>query len=167
MNNRPTRTQMLLDVAHMISRRGTCDRLNVGAVIAVDGRILSTGYNGVPAGFDHCNHQRDADLLSITTAIPYDLRQRLASDQVSGEPCIRSVHAEANAIVFAAKNGVSIERAEMYCTHAPCYMCAKLIINAGIEFVIFDEPFRDPTGVELLEQHGLIQNRMMVKQYGS
>jgi dCMP deaminase len=122
---RPTRTETLLDVAQVIAQRSTCNRLQVGALIARDGRILSTGYNGPPSGMKHCHHVVD-------------------------EPCEIAVHAEANAIVFAARYGMSTDGAEMYMTHAPCLTCAKLIINAGILVVYYETPFRDMSGVNLL-----------------
>lgn len=126
-NGRPTRAETLLEVAEVIAHRSTCSRLSVGAVVAREGRILTTGYNGAPAGMDHCRHTAD-------------------------EPCPITVHAEANAIAFAARYGMSTDGAEMFITHAPCYTCAKLIINAGIVMVYYGEAFRDMSGVNLLHQ---------------
>lgn len=128
---RPTRHDMLMGVAQVIATRGTCNRLSVGAVISREGRILSTGYNGPPAGLPHCQHD---------------------ATEVDNKPCVDAVHAEANSVAFAAKHGVSTAGAEAYVTHSPCINCAKLLINAGISQVIFRIPFRDLSGVALLYQ---------------
>jgi dCMP deaminase len=124
---RPTREETLLQVAGLFAQRSTCSRLSVGAVIARDGRILTTGYNGSPAGMAHCEHEKD-------------------------EPCAAAVHAEMNAIAFAAREGVATNGAEMFLTHAPCLNCAKLIINAGIVMVYYRSSFRDMNGVHLLKE---------------
>jgi dCMP deaminase len=123
---RPTRIQTILSVAKLFAERSTCPRLHVGAVIARDGRIQATGYNGPPAGMDHCVHLDDSG-------------------------CTRSVHAEANAIAFAARHGVMTNGCELYLTHSPCHTCAKLIVNAGIIKVIYSSEFRDLEGLDLLE----------------
>ena len=107
MMDRPTRDETTMYVAQAIAERGTCCRLRVGAVICRDGRILATGYNGAPAGMPHCEHEKGDDT-----------------------PCEVTVHAEANAIAFAARHGVRTEGAELHTTHSPCLTCAKLIINA-------------------------------------
>jgi dCMP deaminase len=123
---------MLMGIAHIVAERSTCDRLMVGAVLSRDGRVLSTGYNGVPSGMPHCNHYADRS-----------------------EPCLSTVHAEANAIVFAARHGVSTQDSVMHVTHSPCMVCARLIINAGIVSVVWGTPYRDVAPLELLEQAGV------------
>ncbi len=100
--------EVMMETAKLIAARGTCDRLQVGAIITRNARIVSSGYNGNVSGAPHCNHSE----------------WPLA-------PCSTAVHAEANAIVFAARHGVGVEGAEMWCTHQPCLACANLIINAG------------------------------------
>lgn len=127
---RPTRADVLLTVAYAMAERSTCTRLHVGCVAAIHGRILSTGYNGAPAGTPHCTHP-------------------------SGEVCSRSVHAEANAIAYAARHGVSLEGAELYATDSPCYTCACLLINAGVSAVIFTRKYRDESGLRLLADVGV------------
>lgn len=124
---RPTRTETLLTVAAVIAQRSTCNRLNVGAVVAREGRILTTGYNGPPSGMAHCEHEE------------FELQCNLA------------VHAEANAIAFAARYGMATQGAELFVTHAPCHNCAKLIINAGIVCVYYSIEYRLTHGVDLLE----------------
>jgi len=131
VNDRIGRVEMLISIAGVIARRSTCSRLQVGAVLARDGRVLSTGYNGTPAGMRHCVH--------------VDMRV----------PCVEAVHAEANAIAFAAKYGVMTDDTTMYITDSPCLKCAQLIINAGIKQVVYDQPYRDQSGVDLLKRAGL------------
>lgn len=121
---------MLLDVANVVAGRSTCSRLHVGAVLARDGRILSTGYNGAPTGAEHCAH-------------------------VDDQPCATSVHAEANALVFAARHGVATDGAQLYATHAPCAGCAGLIVNAGIRAVVYAQPYRSAAGLDRLRAAGI------------
>ncbi len=116
-----------MNIAQEVSTRSTCDRKNVGAVIVRDKTILSTGYNGSIKGLPHCD---DA-----------------GHEMVKGH-CVRTTHAEANAIVQAAKNGVKIEDAEIYVTASPCYNCFKLIANAGIKTIYFKEFYRDDRIIE-------------------
>ena len=121
----------LMRMAEVTSLRGTCSRLNVGAIIARDNRVVSTGYNGAPAGLHHCQH----------------------FDATPG--CPRSVHAEANAIAYAARKGVATEGAEIYVTHQPCIDCAKLVINAGLLAVTWANSYRLQDGVNLLKEAGI------------
>ena len=117
---RPSRDQINLRVAKVIAERSTCLRAQVGAVITVDNRIVSTGYNGATPGQDHCTDE----------------------DCNSESHCSNSVHAEANAIAYAAKKGVAIEGGILYCTHSPCIKCTELIIQAGIKKVVYNKPYR-------------------------
>lgn len=117
-------------MAKTIAERSTCTRLHVGAVAAIDGRILSTGYNGAPVGMQHCTHP-------------------------SSEICQRAVHAEANLVAFAARHGVSLVGAQVYCTSSPCYTCACLLINAGIKAFYFLEEYRDLSGNRILSDAGV------------
>lgn len=129
-DERPTRTDVLLSVAYTIASRSTCTRLHVGAVAADGGRILVSGYNGAPAGTPHCTHPKS-------------------------EPCQRSVHAEANVVAYAARHGISLRGAELYCTDSPCYTCACLLINAGISQLVFHRRYRDDSGLILLSDVGV------------
>lgn len=130
MTERRSTESILMDVAQLISKRSTCSRLQVGAVLARDGRIISTGYNGAPSGMPHCGHTSDFT-------------------------CTISVHAEVNAIAYAARNGVATNDATLFTTHSPCRACAQLIINAGITTVYYDAGYRDPSGIELLSTAGV------------
>lgn len=125
-DGRPSMTQTLLSVATVMAQRSTCSLAHVGAVVARDGRILASGYNGAPATLPHCAHLPGED------------------------SCPVSVHAEANAIAFAARYGVALENASLYCTHSPCLKCAQLIINAGIAAVFYRELHHNLRGLELL-----------------
>jgi dCMP deaminase len=140
---------MLLDVARVVARRSTCSRLNVGAVIAREGRILSSGYNGAPAGMEHCNH-----VCGCPTDFIQEEKEHYPSCPFVA-PCAITVHAEANAIVWAARCGVATEDAELFITHMPCLPCAQLIINAGIITVMYVGDYRIHDGLSLLIRAGL------------
>jgi len=113
---RPSWDEYFLEIAKVVAKRSTCDRANVGAVIAKNKVILSTGYNGAPRGLPHCDD--------------------VGHEIVDGH-CIRTAHAEVNAIAQAAKNGTPIESASIYLTISPCYDCFKMIVNAGIKEVVY------------------------------
>jgi len=120
-----------MNIARQAATRSTCDRKNVGAVIVRDKTILSTGYNGSIRGMPHCD---DVGHL------------------MEGGHCVATVHAEANAIIQAAKNGVRIEDAEIYTTASPCWNCFKLIANAGIRTIYYGEFYRDHRSIEIAGQ---------------
>jgi len=120
--------QYFMDIAQVVATRSTCDRKHVGAVIVRDRIILSTGYNGSIRGTPHCD----------------DVGHMMEFDPNRGmESCVRTVHAEANAIIQAARNGVNINQSTLYTTASPCWPCFKLIANAGIIKVVFAELYRD------------------------
>ena len=123
-----------MNIATQAATRSTCDRKHVGAVIVRDRTILSTGYNGSIRGMPHCDDE--GHLME------------------SGH-CVATVHAEANAIIQAAKNGVRIDGAEIYTTASPCWNCFKLIANAGLTAVYYGEFYRDRRSVEVAEQLGI------------
>jgi len=131
-SNRPSRDQLYISIARLIATRGTCMRAKVGCVICRDNRIISTGYNGPPKGTPHCSPK----ICNINVH------------------CERAIHAEANAISFAAKEGISTNGATLYCTHSPCSNCAKLIIQAGILRVVY-ETLYDDKGLNLLNEAGI------------
>ena len=123
-----------MNIALQTATRSTCARKNVGAVIVRDKTILSTGYNGSIRGMPHCDdvgHVMDAG------------------------HCVATVHAEANAIIQAAKNGVGIGGAELYTTASPCWDCFKLIANSGIVRVFFGEFYRDERSLEVAAAAGI------------
>lgn len=134
--NRISRDELLILQAMLTSLRSTCGRRQVGAILAIDGRIISSGYAGAPSGMPHCS-------LSCLQA----------SNALGG--CTRTAHAEANAIAYAARRGLATEGATCYTTLSPCPTCAKSLINAGIVRVVYAEEYRDPSGIELLRQAGI------------
>lgn len=131
MTDRIDRDEWLMQLALVVSVRGTCERAQVGAIIVRDGRIISTGYVGAPSGLPHC------------TSVGCEIGNH--------NGCTRTVHAEANAIASAARFGTSTDKCELYCTHSPCLPCAKLIINAGITRLIYRQGYRDISGLALLK----------------
>lgn len=118
ISKRPSWDQYFLKTAEMVASRATCDRKHVGAVIVKDKFILSTGYNGAPRGLAHCDEE---------------------DHEIFDGHCIRTVHAEANAIIQAARKGTAIEGATIYLTASPCYDCFKMIVNTGIERVVYKD----------------------------
>ena len=140
---RISRHQMLMQMAMTASLRSTCQRKQVGALLAIDGRPISIGYGGAPSGFPHC----DESVCDLT------------------KPCTRTVHAEANAIAFAARKGIATEGSALYCTLAPCLDCAKLIINAGVLHVNYLETYRNSDGIILLATAGIIVSKLQLASY--
>jgi dCMP deaminase len=130
----------LIDTAHVMSRRGTCSRRQVGVVIALDDRICSTGFNGAPRGMAHCVHPPD---------------ERSSELEPTAPTCQWAVHAEANAVAFAARSGIALDGATLYTTLSPCVVCAQLVINAGITRVVCAVRYRDATGINLLDEAGV------------
>ncbi len=150
---RPTRISALVDTAYIWAARSTCSRLSVGAVVHREGRILTQGYNGAPAGMPHCNHE-----CTCTGKYPYTNEHQEVVHQFecpAPMPCYISVHAEANAVAFAARWGVGLEGAELVVTNQPCLNCAMLIINSGLKSVTYVQPYRLPDGIQLLESAGI------------
>lgn len=131
------RHRMFLEIAAVISKQSTCNRGSIGCVIVQDRRIVSTGYNGAPSGQPHCTEVGCEELI-LWDPIDEDFRD--FRDINLG--CQRSIHAETNAVVFAAKFGVSVDGASMYSTHSPCYTCAKLIVASGIKSFYYTNSYR-------------------------
>ncbi|HOF93978.1 MAG TPA: dCMP deaminase family protein, partial [Clostridia bacterium] len=119
----------------------------IGAIIVKNKRILTTGYNGAPSGLTSCMER--GECLRRNLGIPSGTRQELCY----------AIHAEQNAIIQAAKLGVSIDGATLYCTHQPCVICAKMIINAGIRRVVYAEGYPDEFSVDLMSQAGVLLER--------
>jgi dCMP deaminase len=140
--DRPTWNQYFMDIAELISRRSTCIRRRVGAVLVRDRRILTTGYNGAPTGMHHC---LEVGCLRDKMKVPSGERHELC----------RGLHAEQNAIIQAALHGVSVKGASLYCTNHPCIICSKMIINSGIVTVIFKDGYGDDLSKEMLREAGI------------
>ncbi len=140
--SRPQWDDYFMDIVDIIKNRSTCLRRQVGAVIVQDKRILATGYNGAPSG---CRHCEEVGCLREQLKIPSGERHELC----------RASHAEQNAIVQAAKHGVSIDGATIYVTAQPCVICSKLIINAGISRIVYSGSYPDKLSMELLQEAGI------------
>jgi len=139
---RPSWDEYFMDIAHMCARRTTCRRRQIGAVLVKGTRLLATGYNGVPTGIEHC---LDRGCLREQLGIPSGQQHELC----------RGLHAEQNALIQAARNGISIDGASVYCTAQPCVLCAKMLINAGITEIIYDLEYPDPLALEMLHEAGI------------
>lgn len=126
---RPSWDEYFMEVADAISKRATCDRGRSGCVIAKDKQILATGYVGSPVGFPHCDE------------VGHQMKKVVHEDASISEHCVRTVHAEQNAICQAAKRGVSINGATIYCRMTPCRTCAMLLINSGIKRVYAERKY--------------------------
>lgn len=123
-----------MGIAKQVASRSTCDRKRVGCVIVADKTILSTGYNGSIRGMPHCDD------------VGHDM---------DNSHCVATIHAEANAILQAAKNGVKLDRAELYTTSSPCWNCFKLIANSGIKKIYYHEFYRDDKSKKIAKQIGI------------
>jgi dCMP deaminase len=131
-----------MDIARIVATRSTCLRRRVGALLVLEKRILATGYNGAPSGLRHCE---EAGCIRQEQNVPAGERHELC----------RGLHAEQNAIIQAALNGVAIKGATLYCTHFPCVVCAKMLINAGIRRVCLAHSYPDSLSEKLLSEAGM------------
>ena len=134
MTQRSSWDQYFMQIARQVATRATCDRKHVGAVLVRDRTILSTGYNGSIRGLPHCDD---------------------AGHMMENGHCVATVHAEANAIIQAAKNGVRIDGATIYTSASPCWSCFKLIANSGCVRIVFGEFYRDPRIFEYSAKLGI------------
>lgn len=148
--DRISREEMLMAMTETVALRGTCSRNRVGVVIAREGRVIVTGYNGAPAGLEHCDHR---------CSMPHECIRFTGSHHPScnaSKGCEVATHAEANAIAYAARLGIALEGATLYCSLNPCMACARLIINAGISSVIFRRCYRITDAIEYLNGAGVM-----------
>lgn len=128
---RPSWDEYFMEICRTVAKRATCDRGRSGCVITHNNRILVTGYVGSPAGLPHCDD------------VGHLFKKMVHEDGAVTQHCVRTVHAEQNAICQAAKNGISIEGATLYCKMTPCRTCAMLIINCGIVRVVCEKRYHD------------------------
>ena len=145
-DNRPSWDEYFMDITRRVATRSTCLRRAVGAILVHDKRIIASGYNGGPSGLAHC--------LDIGC-----LREKLGIPSGPQHELCRGIHAEQNAIIQAARYGVSIEGSVLYCTTQPCTQCTKMLINAGITEIVYAEGYPDDLARELLEESGIIVRR--------
>lgn len=137
---RPTADETFLEICGVVSKRSTCIRRGVGAVLVKDGQVLATGYNGAPRGSPHCKTCLREDMK-----VPSGERAELC----------RGVHAEQNVIIQAARHGVNIKDSTLYCTNFPCSICSKMLINAGIRKIVYKDHYTDELSLKLLREAGI------------
>ncbi|HOO55390.1 MAG TPA: cytidine/deoxycytidylate deaminase family protein [bacterium] len=141
-DRRPAWDEYFMKICNVVAERSTCIRRHVGALIVKDKRILATGYNGAPSGLTHCEQ---IGCLREKMGIPSGERQEIC----------RGLHAEQNAIIQASQYGFSIAGSTLYCTTQPCITCAKMIINAGIERIVFEGDYPDSLSLDMIKEAGL------------
>ncbi len=139
---RPDTDEYFLKIASVVAERSTCRRHHVGAVAVKDKHILATGYNGAPAGAKDC---LEIGCLRDELGIPSGTRHEIC----------RGIHAEQNVIIQASLHGVSIEGSTIYCTHSPCVLCAKMLVNAKIKRLVSFGSYNDSTFVDLFREAGI------------
>ena len=138
-----------IDLADTIGSWSSCYKENghVGAVMVKNKRVLTTGYNGAPSGIKSCVERGEC------------LRQKLGIASGTRAEICYAIHAEQNAIIQAAKLGVSLEGATLYCTHFPCTICAKMIINSGVKRIVYRNSYPDDFSKQLLDQTDIVLER--------
>ncbi|MFC2143406.1 cytidine/deoxycytidylate deaminase family protein [Candidatus Aenigmatarchaeota archaeon] len=140
---RPGWDDYFLEIVDVVSKRGTCDRGRTAAIIVRDKKILTTGYVGSPIGLPHCDD------------VGHMMKKVLHPDGTTHQHCVRTIHGEMNAILQAARAGISIDRATIYCKLVPCHVCAQAIINVGIKRVVCK-----------IGYHGATETRNLFKEAG-
>ena len=136
---RPSWDEYFMKIAELVSTRSTCLRRQVGAVLVKDKKILATGYNGAPSRLPHCS---EVGCLRAQRNVPAGERHELC----------RGLHAEQNAVIQAALHGVSTQGATLYCTHHPCAACVKILINAGVKRIVYQQGYQDSLAGQLLRE---------------
>ena len=139
---RPLWDEYFMEIADVVCKRSTCVRRKVGAIVALNRRILATGYNGAVSGLTHCT---DKGCLRDRLGVPSGERHELC----------RGLHAEQNALLFAAKSGENMRGAVLYCTNQPCVVCAKMIIQSGICRIVYKGEYPDKLSLEMLGEAGI------------
>jgi len=132
-----------MDITWVVAGWSSCCRRQIGAVIVKDNRIQTTGYNGAPAGIETCVEKG------------YCLREKMGIPSGTRHETCYAIHAEQNAIIQAAKMGIEIQGSVLYCTHQPCVICTKMIINAGIRRIVYSNPYPDDFSLQLLQEAGI------------
>ena len=139
---RPAWDEYFMEITRLVARRSTCLRRHVGAILVKDKNILATGYNGAPSGIAHC--------LDVGC-----LREKLSVLPGERHELCRGLHAEQNAIIQAAKHGTNINGATLYCTTMPCIICSKMLINAGIQRIVYEQGYPDTLAEEMIDEAGI------------
>ena len=136
---RPSWDEYFLSIVNDVATPSTCRRRKVGAILVKDKRIIATGYNGGPSGLAHC--------LDIGC-----MREKLGIPSGQQHELCRGVHAEQNAIIQAARHGVHTDGSTLYCTTQPCVQCTKMLINAGVKEIVFEQGYPDELSKQLLDE---------------
>lgn len=139
---RPDWDQYFMEIAAVVSKRSTCLRRQVGALIVKNRQIVATGYNGSPVNMAHCEETGC-------------LREQLQVPSGQNHELCRGIHAEQNAVVQAAYHGVSVQGGTLYCTHQPCVVCTKILLNAGISRIVYANPYPDKLAEAMLASSGI------------
>jgi len=139
---RPSWDEYFMKMAMLVAERSTCLRHHVGAIIVKDKRILTTGYNGAASGIKDCTERGC-------------LRDELGIESGKNHEICRAIHAEQNAIIQGGLHGINLNGGIMYCTHHPCIICAKMIVNSGIKKVVAYNNYPDESTVELFKEAGV------------
>lgn len=140
--DRPSWEEYFMEITRLVARRSSCLRRQVGATLIKDRNILATGYNGTPSGIRHCS---EVGCLRQQMQVPSGERHELC----------RGLHAEQNAIIQAAKHGVNISDATLYCTNFPCVICTKMIINSGLSSIVYLDGYPDKLSAEMFSESGI------------
>ena len=142
-----------MEMARLIATWTSCytPGRSIGAVIVKDRRVMTTGYNGAPAGMKTCREKGEC------------LRRKLGVESGTRAELCFAIHAEQNAIIQAAKLGISIDGGTMYCTHQPCSVCAKMIVNSGIQRVVFEQGYPDPFSLDIFAETGIKLEQFTLK----
>jgi len=148
--SRPTWEEYFMEITRLVAKRATCLRRQVGAVLVMDKRLLATGYNGAPSGLAHC---LEVGCLREKRQIPSGERHELC----------RGLHAEQNVIIQAAFHGIRIQGSTLYCTNLPCAICTKMLINAGIQEIIYEGGYGDDLSKEMLLEARIPTRQLSLK----
>ncbi len=150
--NRPTVDEYFMSMAALASERSTCLRRKVGAVIVKDKQVISTGYNGAPKDMAHCG---EAGCL----------RENMGAESGTRHELCRGVHAEQNAVIQAAVFGVSVKGGTLYTTHHPCVLCVKIVINAGLERIVYKDGYPDELAEKMIMENGIQIEKFTGKKF--
>ncbi len=142
LETRPSWEAYFMEITALVAKRSTCRRRAVGAIIVKDKRVLATGYNGAPSNIRHCS---EVGCLREKLNVPSGQKHELC----------RGIHAEQNAIIQAAYHGVAIKGSVLFCTNLPCAICAKMIINAGIQKIYYQDGYADDISQEMIAEAGI------------
>ena len=145
----------LMKTANIWAEESSCNRAKVGCVLAIDGRVITTGYNGTISGADNCCEDACEVCGGTGKVASYEEQEcdRCGGKGLTSKKTV--VHAEANAVLFASKNGIPTDGATAYVTLMPCVECSKMLMQSGIHRVVYEKDYRDKSGIEFLKKHGM------------